>query len=96
MDLTHCLIDAQQMHKEHPESFSAPSDAELDNIKLGDIVKVCDSKERFWTKVQSVNNDKITATIDNDLLGMSDKHNCNYGDSIVFEKRHIYAIYNMF
>ena len=55
------FIDAQEQHKQSPESFDAPSNEELDNLKKGDTVKVCNGKERFWTIILSITKDKIDA-----------------------------------
>lgn len=84
------FVDAQQMAKEHPDTFSAPSQGELDAIKPLSIVKVCYDKERFWTTVLDVKGGKITGTVDNDLVLTED---FNYDDMITFEKRHVYAIW---
>ena len=85
------FIDAQEQHKLHPDTFYAPSNEELDSLKKGDIVKVCNGEERFWTRILSINGDKIKATVDNDLLD-ADDYDC--GDTISFEKRHIYNIWD--
>lgn len=84
------FVDAQEMAKSHPDSFEAPNKKELDTLKSGDIVKVCHSDERFWAVVKEVDGDKITATVDNDLV-LVEEFNC--GDDVEFEKRHIYAIW---
>ena len=85
--------DAQEMHKKNPSTFEAPDWDELNALKKEDIVKVCaNDKERFWARIITVNTLKITAVVDNDLvyaneLGFDD------GDTIQFEKRHIYSIF---
>ena len=79
------------MARNHPETFEAPSQGELDAIKPGANVKVCyDNKERFWTLVKEVNGNQIIATVDNDLVIVEE---FNYPDEITFEKRHVYQIY---
>jgi hypothetical protein len=87
-----CFMDAQAMHNSHPDRFEAPTLEELAGIKTGDTVKVCTAGERFWTTVISVNGETITASVDNDLVNTR-IHGLKFGDSITFEKRHIYAIY---
>lgn len=84
------FIDAQAMHRKYPKSFGVPSKRKLDALKPRSVVKVCNGKERFWTVVRNVRGSQITATVDNALV---DKE-CGYkaGDTITFEKRHIYDI----
>ncbi len=86
------FIDAQEQYKLHPDTFEAPSNKELDKLKKGDTVKVCNGKERFWTCILSIKGDKIKATVDNILLD-ADEFGYDCGDTISFEKRHIYNIY---
>ena len=40
----------------------------IDNIKVGDYVKVSNFEERFWVKVTNIKNDIISGKIDNYLL----------------------------
>lgn len=85
------FVDAQEMHKKHPQTFDAPSREDLTDLKLGDIVKMCaNEKERFWTIITAIKGNKITASADNKLV-----HNFgfNLGDIIEFEKKNIYDIY---
>lgn len=85
----HQFIDAQQMHKNYPTTFSVPAKKELDNIQTGDNVKVCAYRERFWVKVTKVEGEKVTGIVANVLL----TQRLNFGDVIVFEKRNIYTIW---
>lgn len=86
------FTDAQLMRIENPDTFDAPCKEGLDAIKEGDSVKVCNEGERFWVTVTKIEDQKITGTVDNDLV-RSEMHGLNYGDEISFEKRHIYSIY---
>lgn len=40
----------------------------IDNIKVGDFVKVSNFEERFWVKIISIKGNKISGKIDNYLL----------------------------
>ena len=82
------FVNAQQMARENPETFEAPSKTELDNIKPGQPVKVSLNKERFWVLVTKVDGDNITGTIDNNLL----RNNLKYGDIVTFTKDNVFAI----
>ena len=89
--MTEEFVDAQQMHRHHPGTFEVPSDRRLASISPGDTVKVCNRQERFWVTVSSVDGEHITGVVDNQLM---DDYGYNLGDSIQFEKRHIYSIYD--
>ena len=83
------FTDAQSMARMHPYTFMAPGLEELAVIKVGDFVKVCHNNERFWSIVKSVDGVTVTAEVNNDLI-CSQPFKC--GDTISFEKRHIYDI----
>lgn len=40
----------------------------VENIKIGDYVKVSNFEERFWVKIFSIDKDTISGKIDNFLL----------------------------
>ena len=84
------LIDAQEMAQKHPDTFEAPTTEELNEVKEGSFVKICNGEERFWATVTKISVDKVTADVDNDLLG---DYGYNLGDEIEFEKKHIYSIF---
>jgi hypothetical protein len=90
---SYSFVDAQEMHRTHPKTFEVPTDEELNALKKGDEVKVCaNNKERFWVIITSIDGDKITGTVDNELIDAGG-HGLNYGDSITFEKKNIYSIF---
>lgn len=90
--------DAQMMAKLYPDTFEAPSIKELNNLKVGDYVKVCidipDRKEdepeseRFWCDIKKIDGDKIIGSVGNDLIYLKLK----YGKEIEFLKRNVYSI----
>lgn len=89
------FIDAQEKHRQHPDTFEILCEEELKRIKPGDGVKVCDGKERFWTVVKTSDPEgtrDITAQIDTILLRGQEY---NFGDVVKFNLRHVYdAIIN--
>jgi len=90
MEKTITFVDAQEMMKNHPDTFEAPTKNELDNLKVDDSVKVCvENKERFWVTVKEINGDQIKGEVDNQLIEI----NLELGEEIEFEKRHIYSIW---
>jgi hypothetical protein len=86
------FIDAQQMSKDHPDTFEAPDANQLAVLQVGDIVKVCPGSERFWAEIKEIEGSTITAVVDNDLI-YTEQHGLQLGDYIQFEKQHIYNIY---
>lgn len=93
--------DAQQLKKEFPQTFEAPSQEELDSLKINDSIKVAvlfDSKEntataeRFWVLITKIENDTVTGTVDNELVKTA-FHGLKLDDTITFEKKNIYSIY---
>ena len=87
-DIAEYLVDAQELHRAHPETFDVPDGAKLANPKPGDTIKIGDGEQRFWTRVVSADATHITATVDN-ATGREDR---GYGaDQLVkYERRHAY------
>ena len=92
LDLASLLLDAQAQALAHPDTFAAPSASALALLPRPGIdrVKVCDGMERFWVLVRSVDGDRVTGRVDNELL--SGQAYANHGSVISFEKRHIYRL----
>ena len=85
----HKFVNAQRMHKKHPKSFLVPSSKELNGLNVGDIVKVCAYRERFWVKITQIDGDKLQGRVDNILI----TNKLSYNDIIAFEKKNIYTIF---
>ena len=83
------FADAQQMHKDYPTTFQAPSIKKLEKLKVGDFVKVRHDDEAFWTIISKIDENTITATVDNVL---DNEHPFEFGDEIEFEKKNIFSI----
>ena len=87
------FTDATEMAKKYPQTFQAPSGAELDSLRVGDFIKVCAevglTGERFWCIINRIEGDAIKAEVNNDLVLVED-FNC--GDVIEVRKCNIYDI----
>lgn len=83
--------DAQQMQKDNPTTFYAPSQQELEKLTVNDLAKVCVQGERFWCIIKQINDQHITGEINNDLV-FTHKHGLSDTDVIEFEKKNIYNI----
>lgn len=85
------IIDAQQLHHEFPQTFEIPSRDKLAALSKGDLVKICVDNERFYVRVESVEDEKVIGIIYSDLI-QTQYHGLKANDPIEFEKRHIYKI----
>ena len=85
------IIDVQQLHQEFPQTFEIPSQDKLDALEPDDLVKICVDNERFYVRVETVEDQKVTGRIYSDMLH-TQYHGLSAGDNIEFEKKHIYKI----
>lgn len=84
--------DAQATALAHPKTFGAPDREELDALKVDDRVLVCgNDRERFWARIVKIEGESIEATVVNNVVTLPLK----FGDTIRFEKRHIYQTVNL-
>ena len=86
------FIDAQEMAERHPSTFEIPSKKQISKLKIGDTVKVCVGKERFWNIIKEIKGGKIIAEVDNELV-YTNEHGLDLGDIISFKTENIYQIY---
>jgi len=86
------FVNAIEMHKQHPYSFSIPTSQDIAHLKIGDFVKICNDSERFWVIIQSIDikTGQMTGMIDNDLIG---NPGYDYGDVILFHRKNIYDLH---
>lgn len=85
------ILDYQHLHSELPETFPIPSQEELHKIVPGDLVKICVEPERFWVRVETVQDNKVTGHIYSDMIHTA-THGLRANDPIEFEKKNIYRI----
>lgn len=86
------LVDAQAMAVANPTTFEAPDKKELDEVKVGDSVKICiNNQERLWVEVTEINGGHLKGKIDNCPIVIDD---VAFGDAISFRKENIYNIFN--
>lgn len=87
------FTDAQAMSRLHPQTFDVPAPEILAAIRPGTFVKVCAEPERFWVEVVAVEGDGIMGRVSNDLVHTA-RHGLRDGDSVTFEKRHIFGVHD--
>lgn len=86
--------DAQEQMRLEPETFFAPTQADLDGIQPGSHVKVCAGGERFWVTVTAVEmGDELgfTGVVGNHLNRHSE-HGLAFHDSISFRAVNVYQV----
>jgi hypothetical protein len=87
------LVDAQEMHRQYPDTFEAPTDHELATIRPGQFIKVCRDGERFWLAVTGASGRYLIASIANPLV-TSGNARLAMGKAVRVEPRHVYSIMN--
>lgn len=85
------FINAQQMAREFPQTFTAPTADELKAVKVGMHVKLCVGKERFWLKVETIKDGTLFGCITQDLV-RTHLHGLKDGDKLSFHQDNIYQI----
>jgi len=83
------LVDAQEMHRQHPDTFEVPSDHELMTIVPGNFVKVSRNNERFWLRVIGASGKYLIGSVDSMLVS---NPGIDHGKIVRFEHRHIYTV----
>jgi uncharacterized protein YegJ (DUF2314 family) len=85
------FVNAKEMHKNHPDEFSIPSQAMLDSIKKADNVKVCAGKERFWVYVTEREGNNIKGVVNNNLINTS-VHGLKLGSKVEVTTDNVYYV----
>ncbi len=84
--------DAQELHRQYPDTFEVPDPSELRNLGVGDHVKGCLAhKERVWVLVAGVNGSQIYGTLDNEPVLPSTPG--KLGELVVLNQKHVYRVF---
>ena len=84
------FINAQKMNETYPDRFWSPSQYMLDNIRITDLVKISNGKERFWVEIIKIlKNGFYECKVRNKLL---DKELYDFGTIIKIHQNNIYDI----
>lgn len=84
-------VNANEMNSKYPNTFDIPTQNELENITIGDTVKISNGFERFWVEVKEITNLYLIGRVDNELI--TNEYSLN--DYVMFEKRNIYDIHTI-
>lgn len=82
------FIDAQEKHRQHPDTFWVPSAEDLLGIEPGWLVKVAIGGEKFWVEIVKVQEASLVGRVDNNLIS-TDVHGLVYGEEVRLESRHV-------
>lgn len=80
--------NARQLHEEHPDTFEWEEPPADFVFRKGDHLKICNGKERFWTRFVKERRNQIIAQVDNLLLW---DYPYNLGSYVVFTRDNIYS-----
>jgi hypothetical protein len=101
------LSNAEDIHKEHPDTFYLPSEEERMNLLIGDTVKLIFQiaiepdemapegyfGERMWIRVKGRFGPYYVGNLDNDPVTAEEQNNITYDDLVVFLPEHVIDIY---
>jgi len=92
------LMDGHKMNQSHPNTFHIPPTAEIENLKVGSIVKLgfdaigiedAPGSERMWVRVTGRSGHEFVGELSNVPVVI---RGLKYGDVIQFEANHILDI----
>ena len=84
-------VNVNEMNSKYPNTFDIPNQNELENITIGDTVKISNGFERFWVEIKEITNLYLIGRVDNELI--TNEYSLN--DYVMFEKRNIYDIHTI-
>lgn len=86
------LVNAVTMHEKYPETPPIPTNEAINDLNIGDYVKVINNTEvpePFWIKLGNITNNVIIGKINNKL---SDNSNYESGSLIYLKRNNICSI----
>ena len=87
------IESAQGMAVQHPDTFEVSDmDRMREVVKPGVYAKICildGGGERIWTKVTSVDDNKVKATLANDPFGLE---GMSHGDAVEYQLHNVYNV----
>jgi hypothetical protein len=92
------LVNAVLEHRKNLNSFFIPSDDQIDSIKIGDFAKLIftnrkgNNGSRLWVVIEQINDDYYVGGINNSP-NHPKKLGVDYGQKIIFNKRHIINLF---
>jgi hypothetical protein len=99
MEKSYYLENIYQTHKEHPRTFLTPTKQEIQNLKVGDLVRVffvfnfqpddgCRA-ERMWLVLSKINGDEYKGFLTNQPVYIKD---LQVGEEITFNTENIASV----
>jgi hypothetical protein len=93
------LLDCEQMHVNHPETFEIPGPEDIQAITVGSCVKVIfmidegyaeGVPERMWVIVDAINGDEFVGRLNSEPYAMPIRR----GEVIEFNRKHICQVFS--
>jgi hypothetical protein len=91
-----CLADAEDIHRDHPETFYLPDLAERQNLQPGDFVQLIfeidnddGPDERMWAIVREIVAGGYIGMLNNEPATITENDTLWVGTEFAFEYRHI-------
>ena len=85
------FINAKKLAYDNPNSISFPTNDELNNIVVGDYVQVSICKDKFWVRIEKVNENDFTGLVINYLF-FTHLHGLECNDLVTILKDYILNI----
>lgn len=85
------LVNADEMARQHPKTFTVPDDAARQALTIGDFVKVSIYGERIWIEVTQINEGLITGKVNSQPI-RANLHGFKEGSLVEFCFANIFQI----
>src|SRR5262252_5503693 len=91
------LIDAEEQHRAHPDTFELPEAEWFEVIDAEWFIKIGVSNgvrggERFWCRIVEVTRDGFVVRVQEPDMIWSELHGIEDGDVLAVERRHIMGV----
>lgn len=77
------FLDVQQVAKMEQSDIEAPTEMDLRQVRVGNQIKVCVGRERFWVSIHQIAWPRFSGTVKNNLIH-TEEHGLSYGDHVSF------------
>ena len=97
-DVTYSLDNAEEVHKQHPDTFWIPTQNIRENLQVGQLVKLLfrisngseDQVERMWVEITKKFDDEYEGILDNDPYCTK---KITAGLKVNFQAKHVIEVY---
>jgi len=84
-----CMLNnGRALANANPNDFEFSPDEDVNQVQVGDGVRICDGRERFWTRVYAIEDDLLMAQVGSKL----NSGRWALGERVCFLRKHAYAV----